>query len=238
VRIRRLAVTAAVGGSLALAGMAAPGWAAPAKYPGQGKCPAGGYKLCINGGPGGFTISGRTFSGGPNAILLRDVSNVTIERNTFKNLKGKTGYAGVHVKNSSGIRIRNNSFTSLSNKGHMHGVYLVKTSRSTISGNTFSAISGDPVRIRDGSSGNTVSGNTFRKSGIYASFSEWRDTRKGEVCGSGNVFRNNRYGPGPRGRHLPTVKWGGKGGGTSGIKLSWGNCRKASIVDKGGNKRL
>ncbi|WP_172638810.1 right-handed parallel beta-helix repeat-containing protein [Streptomyces tailanensis] len=236
-------VTTAVGSALILGALAEPSWSAPAvaaKYPGQGKCPTGDYQLCINGGPGNFTIKGRTFSGHANAILLRNVSNVTITGNTFKNLSGSTGYAGVHVKNSSGIVIKKNTFSNLRNKGHMHGVYLYRTTGSTITGNKFSSISGDPVRIRDRSSRNTVSGNTFTKSGTYAMFSEWRDTAKGEVCGSGgNVFKNNKYGIGYYGKPVPLTLWGGKGSGKKGPnKLTWKNCKKATIVNKGGNSRL
>ncbi|MFF4755190.1 right-handed parallel beta-helix repeat-containing protein [Streptomyces sp. NPDC002514] len=232
------ALTTAVGTALLLGGTAAPSWGATAaKYPGQVKCPRGDYQVCIDGGPGGFTISGRTFSGHDNAILLRNVSKVTVSGNTFKKLSGSDGFAGVHVQNSSGIVIRKNTFSGLRNGGKMHGVYLVKTSGSTVTGNTFSSISGDPVRIRNGSRNNMVSGNTFTKSGQYAMFSEWGRLEKGETCGSGNVFKGNKYGPGYYGKRLPTIKWGGRGGGSTGIELDWNKCRKASIVDKGGNTR-
>ncbi|MEV5544773.1 right-handed parallel beta-helix repeat-containing protein [Streptomyces sp. NPDC052309] len=234
-------LTSALGGALVLAGLAEPSWAATsaAKYPGQVKCPKGDYQLCIDGGPGGFTIKGRTFSGHANAILLRNVSNVTVSGNTFKNLSGSTGFAGVHVQNSSGIKIRNNTFSGLRNGGKMHGVYMVKTSGSTITGNTFSSISGDPVRIRNASSRNTVSDNTFTKSGTYALFSEWGRLEKGETCGRDNVFKNNEYAPGGYGgKKISLIKWGGLGGGSTGIELDWNRCKKASIVNKGGNKKL
>ncbi|MGW0815988.1 right-handed parallel beta-helix repeat-containing protein [Streptomyces viridiviolaceus] len=232
-------LTTALGGALVLAGLAEPSWGAAAKYPGQVKCPKGDYQLCIDGGPGGFTIKGRTFSGHANAILLRNVSGVTVTGNTFKNLRGDTGYAGVHVKNSSGIVIRKNTFSGLRNGGNMHGVYLVGTTGSTITGNTFSSVTGDPVRIRDGSRDNTVSGNTFTKSGTYALFSEWGRLEKGETCGRGNVFKNNKYASGGyAGKKISLIKWGGRGGGSTGLKLTWNNCKKASIVNEGGNSRL
>ncbi|MGA5562937.1 right-handed parallel beta-helix repeat-containing protein [Streptomyces platensis] len=232
------ALTTALGTALLLGVMAEPSWGSTAaRYPGQVRCPRGDYQLCIDGGPGGFTISGRKFSGHANAILLRNVSNVTVSGNTFKNLSGSTGYAAVHVKNSSGIVIRKNTFSGLRNRGNMHGVYLVQTSGSSITGNKFSSITGDPVRIRDGSRNNTVSGNTFAKSGQYAMFSEWGRLERGETCGRGNVFKSNKYGTGYSGRRLPLIKWGGKGGGSTGLRLTWGNCRKASIVNKGGNTK-
>ncbi|MFC9619964.1 right-handed parallel beta-helix repeat-containing protein [Streptomyces sp. NPDC056930] len=237
-RLRHTVVTAAVGSALVLGGMAAPGSAAAAKYPGQVKCPKGDYQLCIDGGPGGFTISGRKFSGHANAIRLKNVSNITITGNKFTSLSGPTGYGAIHVQNSSGIVIRKNSFSRLSNGANMHGVYLVRTSGSVITGNTFSSISGDPVRIRDGSRNNTVSGNTFTKSGTYAMFSEWGRLEKGETCGRGNVFKSNKYGIGYYGKGISLIKWGGRGGGKTGLRLTWGNCKKASIVNKGGNSRL
>ncbi|MFE1957350.1 right-handed parallel beta-helix repeat-containing protein [Streptomyces sp. NPDC059479] len=238
--IRRALTATAVGSALALAGMAAPGSAvAAAKYPGQAKCPTGDYQLCIDGGPGGFTISGKKFSGHDNAILLRNVKNVTVSGNQFTNLSGSTGYAGVHVKNSSGIVIKKNTFSNLRNGGNMHGIYLVKTSGSSITGNKFSSITGDPVRIRDGSKNNTVSGNTFTGSGQYGLFSEWGRLEKGETCGSGNIFKSNKYKSGGYGgKKISLIKWGGKGGGSTGLKLTWGNCKKASITNKGGNTKL
>ncbi|MCX4796075.1 right-handed parallel beta-helix repeat-containing protein [Streptomyces sp. NBC_01242] len=213
---------------------AAAGTAAAAKHPGQVKCPKGDYQLCIDGGPGGFTISGKTFSGHQNAIRLKNVSNVTITGNTFKNLRGSDGFGGVHVLNSSKIVIKKNNFSNLSNKGKMHGVYLVRTSGSIVTSNKFSSISGDPVRIRDRSSKNTVSGNTFTKSGTYAMFSEWYDPSKGEACGSGNIFKNNKYGTGYSGK-VSLIKWGGW---TKKNKVTWGHCKNASVVNKGGNTRI
>ncbi|MFE5091510.1 hypothetical protein ACFRCI_14125 [Streptomyces sp. NPDC056638] len=146
-RLRHTVVTAAAGSALVLGGMAAPGSAAASKYPGQVKCPKGDYQLCIDGGPGGFTISGRKFSGHANAIRLKNV-------------------------------------------------------------------------------------------GTYAMFSEWGRLENGETCGRGNVFKNNKYGIGYYGKGISLIKWGGRGGGKTGLRLTWGNCKKASIVNKGGNSRL
>ncbi|WP_170147660.1 right-handed parallel beta-helix repeat-containing protein [Micromonospora phaseoli] len=219
-------------------GVVPSGWVTAAKYPGQVKCPKGDYQLCIDGGPGGFTISGKKFSGHANAILLRNVKNITISGNDFRNLSGSTGYAAIHVKNSSRIVIKKNTFSRLRNGGMMHGVYLVKTSGSSITGNKFSSITGDPVRIRDGSSNNVVSGNTFTKSGRYAMFSEWGRLEQGETCGRGNTFKSNRYGTGYSGKKISLIKWGGRGGGSTGLPLTWGKCNKASIVNRGGNTRI
>ncbi|WP_200308103.1 hypothetical protein [Streptomyces adelaidensis] len=82
-----------------------------------------------------------------------------------------------------------------------------------------------------------MSGNTSTNSGIYAVLSEWRDAKKGETCGSGNIFKNNKYGNGYGGKSIKPIRWGGKGGGNAG-KLTWNNCKKPSITNKGGNSRL
>ncbi|WP_433230193.1 RNA-guided endonuclease TnpB family protein [Actinomadura formosensis] len=168
-----------------------------ARYPGETTCAT--YLLCIKAGYGSFTISGKTFQNAPNGIRLKGNTNITITGNVFKNLSGSKGYGGIHTESSSGLKIKNNLFSKLKNSGKMHGIYLVRTSRSTISGNRFEYVTGDPVRVRV-SSNNLVSGNKFYRSGSYATFSEWRDTTKGEGCGKGNVFsiflvRN----PGPSG---------------------------------------
>ena len=232
-----VAITAATAATIA----AVPADAAAKKYPGQGKCPKGGYQLCINGGPGNFTIKGKRFSGKPNAILLRNVSNVTISGNTFTGLKGSTGYAGVHIKNSTGIVVKNNKFTRLSNVGHMHGVYVVKSSRVTITGNTFSRITGDAVRLRDGVTKTLVSGNTITTSGQYAIVSEWGYIDSGEeTCGKGNVVKKNKYSvKGNDGQRIALIEWGGWGGKTRPHKkVTFGHCKKPSITNGGGNKKI
>ena len=198
----------------------------------------GVYKICIYNKTG-VKISGKTFSNAQNGIKIKSSSNITISGNTFKGLGGSKGYAGVHVQNSTNIVIKGNTFSGLSNEGYMHGVYLVRTSASRVTGNKFSYITGDPVRIRDGSRNNIVSGNKFVRSGVNAIFSEWGKLPPYglEKCGSGNVFMNNKYGNGYSNKSIMMIEWGGKGGGKSG-PLSWRNCSEASIKDGGGNKKI
>lgn len=199
-----------------------------ARYPGETTCAT--YLLCIKAGYGSFTISGKTFQNAPNGIRLKGNTNITITGNVFRNLSGSKGYGGIHTESSSGLKIKNNLFSKLKNSGKMHGIYLVRTSGSTISGNRFEYVTGDPVRVR-ASSDNLVSGNKFYRSGSYATFSEWRDTTKGEGCGKGNVFSENIYGNSYGNKKKPMILWGGKGS-----PPVWGKCSTPSIKNGGGNK--
>ncbi|RFS83706.1 hypothetical protein D0T12_22090 [Actinomadura spongiicola] len=121
------------------------------------------------------------------------------------------GYAGVHVKESSNITIKNNTFTNLSDVDHMHGVYMYRTTKSKIQHNTFSRITGDAVRLGDRSSNNIVENDTISRSGKSGAISEWGRLAPigSEKCG------------------------GGKAG-----PLTWNNCKKASIKNGGGNKKI
>jgi parallel beta-helix repeat protein len=202
----------------------------------------GVYKLCIYDKTD-VKISGKTFSNAQNGIYIKNSSNITISGNTFKHLSGPKGYGGVHVKSSTGVVIKGNTFSGLGNSGNMHGVYMVQTSSSYVTGNKFSYVYGDPVRIRDASKNNTVSGNTFVRSGQNAVFSEWAKLPPygSEKCGGGNVLKNNKYGTSYRNESIAKIKWGGKGGSTVNGKktrLTWNNCSKASIKDGGGNTKI
>ncbi|RKS71211.1 parallel beta-helix repeat protein [Actinomadura pelletieri DSM 43383] len=226
-------VVAMAGGIL----IGVPAAAEAAAYACQG-ADKGVYNLCVYN-QSGKTIKGKTFSKGQNGILIRNSSNITISGNVFKNLKGSKGYAGVHVKESTGITIKGNTFTKLSNVGHMHGVYMYRTTNSRITGNKFSYITGDAVRLRDRSSNNTVDKNTITRSGKFGAISEWGQLAPigSEKCGTGNVFKNNKYGNSYANKKLAMIKWGGKGGGKAG-PLTWNNCKKASIKNGGGNKKI
>ncbi|MFC5185074.1 right-handed parallel beta-helix repeat-containing protein [Actinomadura harenae] len=224
-----LPVTAAAltGGAL----LTVPGVADAAAYQCQG-AQKGVYKICLYG-QSGKKISGRTFANAQNGIFIKNSRNITVSGNTFTNLSGPKGFAGVHIQDSTGITITRNRFTKLSNSGNMHGVYLVRTSHVRITKNTFSSISGDPVRVRDGSSYNTVEGNTMTHSGRYALFSEWAKLPPygREKCGKGNVLKDNTYS-----LNAPKqvkVLSGGKGS-----PPRFGFCRPAGVKDGGGNHRI
>ncbi|MFC4906075.1 right-handed parallel beta-helix repeat-containing protein [Actinomadura gamaensis] len=229
--MRRILLPATAAALTGAALLAVPGMADAAAYQCKG-AQKGVYKACLYG-QHDKKISGRTFANAQNGIFIKNSRNITISKNTFKNLRGPKGYAGVHVQDSTGITIIGNTFTKLSNAGNMHGVYLVRTSRSRITKNTFTYITGDPVRVRDASSYNTVDANTMHHSGKYALLSEWAylPPYGSEKCGKGNVLRNNRY-------RLTTSKQVKVLSGGKGSPPRFGYCHPAGVKDGGGNRKI
>ncbi|GCD96072.1 hypothetical protein [Embleya hyalina] len=162
-------------------------------------------------GDGGIKATG-TKKDGPvkglvvNGITFKEIGNAWVE--------GGKGYAGVHLNYVSKAKITKNLFVNLENKegrGNTHGVYLAfnqaqKTPGSNenlVQGNTFQVVSGDPVRAADGSSGNRVRNNVFKKgrdyegkvrgNGNHGMFTYWVFPRA-DTCGSGgNTFSGNTY---------------------------------------------
>ncbi|KUJ64904.1 hypothetical protein ACZ90_54125 [Streptomyces albus subsp. albus] len=162
-------------------------------------------------GDGGIKATG-TKQDGPvkglviNGITFRQIGNAWV--------RGGKGYAGVHLNYVEKAKITKNSFINLENKtapGNTHGVYLAfnqtqKTPGSNgnlVKGNTFRVISGDPVRASDGSGGNKVQNNVFKKgrdyrgkirgNGNHGMFTYWVFPRA-DTCGrGGNTFSDNTY---------------------------------------------
>ncbi|CAM3138086.1 right-handed parallel beta-helix repeat-containing protein [Stackebrandtia soli] len=128
------------------------------------------------------------------------VRNMIFEKLGNKYVGGGDGYAAVHLLGSSNNTITNNIFRKLENTdcpGCIHGVYAANgSSDSEITGNRFSDITGDVVRLRNGTVDNLVSDNTFSRSGSAATdrafVSFWR-FRSSETCGSGNRVEDNQY---------------------------------------------
>ena len=57
---------------------------------------------------------------------------------------------------------------------HMHVFYLSNNStRNNITNNTIKRAMGDPIRIRDSSSYNQITGNTFSQAGAESAYEEW-----------------------------------------------------------------
>jgi hypothetical protein len=118
---------------------------------------------------------------------------------------GDAGYGALDLVNSHGNEIRNNHFVNVENvsssAGLMHAVYLAHgSSDNEIRANRFVGISGDPIRVRDGSNRNQVTDNTFEKAGSVAFISDWwcdksanpNCTKPGGECPSWeNAFRDN-----------------------------------------------
>ncbi|GAA3435155.1 right-handed parallel beta-helix repeat-containing protein [Kutzneria kofuensis] len=162
---------------------------------------------------GGIALAGRTTT--DSATNLRVPADAGFNHNKVFGLEfvdigskwSSAGYAygGVDLVNSSDNVVQNNHFVHLENAGGdadlLHGVYLAHgSSRNVVSGNQFAYVSGDPVRVRNGSDDNDVYGNTLTRSGQRGLLSDWFcDTTTGcvspghprECASHGNLFHDN-----------------------------------------------
>jgi hypothetical protein len=136
-----------------------------------------------------------------------------------KDTGGKFGYGALILTNSSRNQIRDNTFTAVENNGaygaKLHGTYVTHFSdANVIVHNTFTSISGDPVKLRDRSDNNQITGNTFTRAGHYSYYREEfctgpclvaNPTKDLECPSGGNHFAGNTLRSGYRGRPLPDV---------------------------------
>lgn len=110
-------------------------------------------------------------------------SNNTIENCLFYNIgnnfnpKLPFGMYAVQLLNSKKNILKKNTFKNIintHNEAWLHGIYIsTYSSQNRVTDNRFENISGDPIRIRNNSNDNQISGNLFSKSGMFASISEW-----------------------------------------------------------------
>jgi hypothetical protein len=91
-----------------------------------------------------------------------------------------TGYGAIDLVNSRHNVIQDNRFEWVENSGPaetealVHGVYLAHgSSGNIVRDNRFSRVSGDPIRTRNASGDNHVSGNVFERAGAKAYLSDW-----------------------------------------------------------------
>ncbi|WP_018653630.1 right-handed parallel beta-helix repeat-containing protein [Actinomadura flavalba] len=141
-----------------------------------------------------------------------------------KHVPAAVGYGAVDLINSRRNIIEKNEFTDIENRGTpdqaalVHGVYLAHlSSDNIIRRNTFTGISGDPVRTRNASGRNQISGNTFVRAGSKAYFSDWYQrqaspTSPRECASVGNKFHGNTLTSGYRG---PVQTWAATPGSTT-----------------------
>ncbi|MFI7545175.1 right-handed parallel beta-helix repeat-containing protein [Actinoplanes sp. NPDC049599] len=120
--------------------------------------------------PGPRTADGNSFYGN----MFTDIGNYSAPAAPF-------GYAGISLRNSRQNDIANNHFVDLRNAEGgqhepwaIHGVYLSHDSdNNQIHHNNFSSISGDAIRVRNGSDSNGVERNTFTSTGNYGYLGDW-----------------------------------------------------------------
>ena len=150
------------------------------------------------------------------------ISGVVIDRMAFGRIGGKfttnrkDTYAAVRMVNARLSSVTNSTFTNIENAGRgdlLHAVYLAHySSGNVVSGNSMNVVSGDPIRTRDKSGGNTISGNRLVRAGVEGMFSDWYCT--GSACtkatrecqSMGNVFKNNQLGTGYTGKRIAVFK--------------------------------
>ncbi len=120
--------------------------------------------------------------------------------------KQRYGVGGVLARGLSGATIQDNVFDTLVNEdvegasgkdgAHLiHAVYLRDhSSGNSVTGNTFKDVSGDPVRVSNASNGNRITGNTAQNSGHKAFMSEFYNPTAHEADSTGNIVSGNRTG--------------------------------------------
>lgn len=159
---------------------------------------------------GGVEISPQTaagkdhrYDGGETAFL----SGAVISDNRFEDLGSlhsknadwatqRYGVGGVLARGLQGSQITHNRFENLENgavKGTpvgerlIHAVYLRDaSSNNLVSDNTFAHVSGDPVRVSDASNDNRIEGNRSRDAGVATMVSEFYNPTAGEKDSTGN----------------------------------------------------
>lgn len=168
---------------------------------------------------GSVTVSGLTVTDYLSAIATMGARNdakasfsgIAIVGNNFRRIgqfspESKNPSTGALIFiNTSDSRIEENTFQNIRNRqkcGLIHAIYLAHHSTgNTVRGNKFEGGCGDAIRLRDGSSNNIISDNSFSDFWAFAPISDWycdassrEDCTKesGECPSFGNVLSQNR----------------------------------------------
>lgn len=121
---------------------------------------------------------------GAGGIMARGLRDSTIEGNTFAGLEN--GFVqGAANGGKAGPQL-------------LHAVYLNNHSGgNTIANNRFDTVSGDPIRISNGSDGNKILRNRSENAGKQAFVSDWfnnTDPKNPQTASHGTVFGGNKIG--------------------------------------------
>lgn len=126
---------------------------------------------------------------GAGGVTMRGVQDSTVQNCTFDSLtNGEMTFNNTDEKGQP---------TSESKSGNhlFHAVYLRDgSSNNTVSNNTFNNVGGDPVRVSGASNHNTIQGNRAHNTGQHALVSNWFNSAKGEKDSTGTVVRDNTLG--------------------------------------------
>lgn len=146
-----------------------------------------------------YVMGGIYQSGGSDTYVY---GNVFDHFGTYYRTSTDWAYSGITLDKVSGSTIQNDTFSNILNDtdgyGHEHGAYLVGADNNQILNNLFTNVGGDPVRVRDGSDSNIVTGNTFTSTGSHGYIGDWYCITAINTCTYGqesksfsNVFKTN-----------------------------------------------
>lgn len=164
----------------------------------------------------GFAKGGIGFKGSDDR--KHRVMNNTVNNMVFKNIGtkhqplGALGMGAISFATASNNTVSYTTFENIENvvcatqctpDAHIHSVYtLWNSDNNTISETTHTNVSGDPIRVRDGSDDNRVEYSLFVNAGAKAAISDWLNAgvstcsiggvvSTGECPSFRNVFSNN-----------------------------------------------
>lgn len=106
------------------------------------------------------------------------------------------GFSALGFTNSNDNKIIGNTFSYLKNKeikGRMHAIYLASSSDNQIKDNFIEMCGDDPIRIRNASNNNIITGNHIDRSGIKAFVSDWYNSSNSEVQSHGTILKDNVF---------------------------------------------
>lgn len=147
-------------------------------------------------------VRGLRWTDAANGIRVLGASGVHLDKLRFARIgssyssRGR-GFAALSIYGSTGTKVTRPNFRYLRNdspyEGRLHAIYIAHSAhKSRIIKGSFSRITGDPIRVRDGSHSNSVEGGTFARTGKFAVFSEWYDIKDGEKRSTNNrIVRTN-----------------------------------------------
>jgi len=137
-----------------------------------------------------LTVSNVAVRNATNGLQVRDAKNVrfvNFKANSIGNLKspGGMGYAALSVYNSDNVTVENPTFSLIENDAaslaNVHAIYAVSSENLVVQGGTYTSVSGDPIRLRNGSHHSRVYGGVFKEAGRYALLSDWRNPATNEI---------------------------------------------------------
>ena len=131
-----------------------------------------------------------------NGIRIGKARDVNVRNFTAENLGSlharAAGFAALGVFGSANVSVVNPTFRSIENDAataaYVHAIYAIGAPGLRVEGGSYTLISGDPIRLRNGSDGALVRGGRFDRAGRYAVFSDWRDPSAGEVLSKNGVI--------------------------------------------------